>query len=196
VELIFRDHEIWMKGKIKTELDRFVFDFVKILDVRYVVVSGYVVILFGRSRGTEDIDVLTERFEPAKFEEIFDKLVKNGYYFLNSDDPEKLYEMLDDGLAVRIAKINTVIPNIELKFVRSEIDRFSLENRLKVVIDDESIYIPPPEVQIPYKLYLGSVRDIEDAVYLWEIFKDYINIYTLHHYMKKLGVEGEQYGIG
>jgi len=196
VELIFRDHEIWMKGKIKTELDRFVFDFVKILDVRYVVVSGYVVILFGRSRGTEDIDVLTERFEPAKFEEIFDKLVKNGYYFLNSDDPEKLYEMLDDGLAVRIAKINTVIPNIELKFVRSEIDRFSLENRLKVVIDDESIYIPPPEVQIPYKLYLGSVRDIEDAVYLWEIFKDYINTYTLHHYMKKLGVEGEQYGIG
>ena len=45
--------------KIINELDKFVFKFIKILKKHtdYVIVSGYVAILLGRSRTTEDIDV-------------------------------------------------------------------------------------------------------------------------------------------
>ncbi|MEI6842068.1 MAG: hypothetical protein WCK53_12430 [Methanomicrobiales archaeon] len=41
--------------KYTTLLDMFVFNFVNILETMtaYVIVSGYVAILFGRSRGTE-----------------------------------------------------------------------------------------------------------------------------------------------
>ncbi len=41
------------------ELDLFVLDFVKILEkqVKYVLISGYVALLFGRSRTTEDVDL-------------------------------------------------------------------------------------------------------------------------------------------
>ena len=43
-----------------SELDKLVLAFVRILEkhVPYVLVSGYVAILFGRARGTEDVDFL------------------------------------------------------------------------------------------------------------------------------------------
>ena len=42
------------------DLDKFVIDFTSILNklkIKYVIVSGYVAILFGRSRSSEDIDI-------------------------------------------------------------------------------------------------------------------------------------------
>ncbi|MBU2634051.1 MAG: hypothetical protein KJ674_02295 [Nanoarchaeota archaeon] len=41
------------------ELDKFVLKFIKILEkhTSYVIVSGYVSILLGRTRATEDVDV-------------------------------------------------------------------------------------------------------------------------------------------
>ncbi len=105
------------------------------------------------------------------------------------------YAMLENGLAIRIAKKNTVIPNIELKFVKDKFDRYSMENKIKVIIDDEHIFISPIELQIPYKFYLGSDKDIEDAIYLWDIFKEEIDLSLLKKFMKELNVNGEKYGI-
>ena len=50
---------IYLKNKVVSKLDLFVIDFINILKkyMDYVIVSGYVSILFGRSRGTEDIDL-------------------------------------------------------------------------------------------------------------------------------------------
>lgn len=47
-------------------LDKFVLDFCELLE-DYVVVSGYASILFGRSRATEDIDLLVPKMEINKF---------------------------------------------------------------------------------------------------------------------------------
>lgn len=197
MEFEFKDKERVIRiSKIITELDEFILNFVDLLDVYYVIVSGYVAILFGRSRGTEDIDILIEPITRGKFTELYEKVVDQGLYFLNSEKPDTLYEMLSEGIAVRIAKEHTVIPNIELKFVKNEIDKFSLENRLKVVLNDKEVYISPIEVQIAYKLYLGGDEDIEDAVYLWEIFKDYVNKSRLNHFMNVMNVNGGVYGIG
>ncbi|RLI85295.1 MAG: hypothetical protein DRO98_07205 [Archaeoglobales archaeon] len=161
MELEFKGNEIIMRGKTITELDKFVFNFIELLDIDYVV-SGYVAILFGRSRGTEDIDVLIEPITYNKFKELYERTVKRGYYFLNSDRPNNLYEMLEERSAVRIAKEDTIIPNIELKFTKNEFDKFSIQNRLKVVVNGEQVYISPIEIQIAYKLYLGSDKDVED----------------------------------
>ena len=52
------------------DLDRLVIDFVSILDkskVRYVLVSGYVSILFGRSRSSEDIDIIANKISKNQF---------------------------------------------------------------------------------------------------------------------------------
>jgi hypothetical protein len=118
-----------------------------------------------------------------------------GYYFLNPENVHGLYEMLVDNLGIRIARENTVIPNIELKFVKDDFDRYSLDNKLRVIMGENQVFISPIELQIPYKLYLGSDKDIEDAVYLWDIFKGKINNRLLKTYMRALHVRGDPYGI-
>jgi hypothetical protein len=57
---------------------------------------------------------------------------------------------------------------------------------LKVIMGENQVFISPIELQIPYKLYLGSDKDIEDAVYLWDIFKGKINNHLLKTYISSL----------
>lgn len=85
-----------------------------------------------------------------------------------------------------------------MKFVKDDFDKYSIDNKLVVFIDRKHLNISPIELQIPYKLYLGSDKDIEDAIYLWEIFKDEIDISTLRKFMNsfKVKVRGGEYGIG
>jgi len=197
MELKYVKGGIVIENKVFTALDEFVLDFMKLLEeyADYVIVSGYVVILFGRARGTEDIDTIIRYMDKDTFSSFYQKLSSESYYFLNPEDVKGLYEMLEEGLGVRIAKEDTIIPNIELKFVKDDFDRYSIDNRLEVVIGEKHLFISPIELQIPYKLYLGSDKDIEDAVYLWDIFKEKIDINLLEKFMKALGVRGEHYGI-
>lgn len=188
---------ILLTNKTLSELDTFVLDFLSVLKAyaNYVIVSGYVTILFGRARGTEDIDIIIEKMDMRTFDRFFDELTNKNYWFLNSDDQKELFSMLNESLAVRIAKTNEIIPNIELKFVKDYFDNFSLKNYLKVVIGDHEMKISPIELQIPYKLYLSGDKDIEDAIYLYEIFKETIDRKTLKHFLKEFDADATDYGI-
>ncbi len=197
MELKYEHGKIAIKNKVFTTLDRFVLDFTELLEeyVDYVIVSRYVVILFGRARGTEDIDTIIRYIDRDTFASFYQRLSRDGYYFLNTEDVTGLYEMLEEGLRVRIAKEDTIIPNIELKFVKDDFDRYSIDNRLEVVLGEKRLFISPIELQIPYKLYLCSDKDIEDAIYLWDIFSEKIEVNRLREFMKALNVRGEEYGI-
>jgi len=198
MKFTYTGNTISIKDKVLTDLDEFVFDFLHVLDkyCTYVIISGYLPIFFGRSRGTEDVDVFIDHIDEQTFIRFYNELVKENYYFLNPEDEHDLYEMLTENLGIRAAKKESIIPNIEMKFTKDDIDRFTMENRMEVhVADTNRFFIAPLEVEIPYKLYLGSEKDIEDAVYLWEIFQKYINKKLIHRFMKELYVSGEQYGI-
>lgn len=103
--------------------------------------------------------------------------------------------MLENRLAIRAALKNTVIPNIEIKFVKNDLDIISLNEHRVVKIGKESINISPVELQIAFKLHLGSDKDIEDAVYLYDIFIEHLDKAKLKHYTGKLKVSGADYGI-
>ena len=188
---------IFLTNKALSELDVFVLDFLSVLKAYtdYVIVSGYVTILFGRARGTEDIDIIIEKMDMGTFNRFFDELTNKNYWFLNSDDQNDLFNMLNENLAVRIAKSGEIIPNIELKFVKDYFDNFSLKNSLKVTIGDHEMKISPIELQIPYKLYLSGNKDIEDAIYLYEIFKETIDRKTLKNFLKEFDVDATDHGI-
>ncbi|MCD4768433.1 MAG: hypothetical protein K8R34_18275, partial [Methanosarcinales archaeon] len=98
-----------------SKLDLFVIDFIKILEkyTDYVIVSGYVSTLFGRSRGTEDIDIFIEKMDFQTFKQLKDELRQKKYWFLNAKNPLELYAMLNNKLAIRAAIQDTVIQNIE-----------------------------------------------------------------------------------
>jgi hypothetical protein len=191
-------HGISIGGKYLTLLDQFVLEFIRILEpvTPYVIVSGYVAILFGRSRGTEDVDILIPHLEKKSFEELHEALTNGGYEFLNAEDTDGLYDMLSCRMGIRIAKNDQFIPNIELKFLKDEVDRCVIRDRVVVNLPDANVFISPIDIQIAYKLYLGSEKDIEDALYLWEIFKEDLKEDNLKMWMKTFGVRGDEYGIG
>jgi hypothetical protein len=198
MELLHEKNRIIIEDKAITAIDTFVLDFTSILRhyTEYVIVSGYVVILFGRVRGTEDIDTLLKYLDKPRFLSLYNDLMGNRYYFLNPEDEHGLYEMLQDGLGIRAAKEHTIIPNIEMKFAKDDYDRYALDNRLDVAFGGSHVFVSPVELQIPYKLYLGSKKDIEDAVYLWDLFKENLDMTLLNRFMENLQVRGAPYGIG
>ena len=64
------------------ELDFFVLDFLEILKKHsdYLVVSGYVSISTGRTRATEDVDVLVPLMDKKEFGELFNELRTSGFW--------------------------------------------------------------------------------------------------------------------
>lgn len=85
-----------MKREIKerTILDKFAEDFVNIVEkhAKYIIVSGFVAIAHGRSRGTEDIDLIIERIGKDAFKEMHNDLLQAGFECIQSEDPDLIYD--------------------------------------------------------------------------------------------------------
>jgi len=172
-----------------SELDKFVFRFIDLLEeseTDYVIVSGYVSILLGRTRTTEDVDILIDKIEVEKFKDFYNSVYNNKMWILNEVKLDKAYSMLEDGLAIRVAEKNEVIPNIELKFTKEDLDYIAMKTRLKVLVNDKQAFISNIELQIAFKFYLGTNKDIEDAIHLYELFKDKLDNKLMKEFAEKL----------
>jgi len=176
-------------------LDEFAIKICRILQnyFDYAIVGGYVAILFGRSRVTEDIDIIVsgEKLSIEYLSSFYDALLEKGFWIFNALKPENGYEYLREGLSIRIAEKNTVIPNAELKIAMKRLDFVSLEEKIKVILNENVLYLGSMELNIAYKFYLGSQKDIEDAIHLYCLFKDVLDISKLREYMKQLDVDYE-----
>lgn len=169
------------------ELDKFVFKFIKILEkhVDYVIVSGYVSILLGRARATEDIDIFIKRLEKEKFYKLYEDLKKQGYWCLNAENNEEVYSYLNDGLAVRFALEKETIPNFEVKFANKRLNIEALKDTLTVITKLGKLNISSLERQIAFKrYYLKSDKDLEDAKHIEELFKEDIDTKKINIYRK------------
>ena len=78
---------------------------------------------------------------------------------------------------------------MEIKFPKLELDFWTLQNSKEVLFNNNKIFISPIEIQIPFKLFLGSEKDIEDAKYLYKIFKDTLDLNLLKEFNRKLKIE-------
>ncbi len=183
----FLDKNTIKLDKIENDLDKFVFDFIKIIEkhTKYVIISGYVSILFGRSRATEDIDIFIERLGSEQTKSLYEDLIKNSYYCLNSNNTEDIFEQLKTNIAVRFAKKNTTIPNFEIKFVKNDLQKETINNPLRVLLPSYNLFVSTLEQQIAYKRYfLKSDKDIEDAQHLEKAFEGQLNKYLIQKYRK------------
>lgn len=188
----FVDDEIRI-DKSPSALDALILDVADVLDeigIRYAVVSGYVAVLVGRSRATEDIDVIAEPFDEETADELATRLGDAGYW--GSAMPlDALHETLADGAPFRIAEDGHRVPNVELKFASDEYDYASLDDSITVRLRDRSLVVGSLELQIAYKLYLGTRMDFEDALHLYEVLGANLNRGTLETYVTELGVTEE-----
>lgn len=187
---------LFLDNRCLSELDLFVCRIIDILSVftSYVIVSGYVAILFGRTRSTEDIDILIPFCDISTFTRLHDEFIRKDYEFLNAEDVTGLFSMLVSGSGIRLSEKESFIPNVEIKFIAHESDDYSYQNRITLIIDDRTFFISPLEIQIAYMLWLGSQKDIEDAIFLREISLDIINTELLSEFCREFGVPDDPTG--
>ena len=151
----------------KTILDKFVEDFCSVIEnhVKYIVCSGFVAIAHGRTRGTEDIDMIIEEIPKEKFIELHNDLNKNDFVCMQSDNPEEVYEnYLKKGDSVRYVRDEEGFfpPEMEIKFPKDELDEEQLNDRTKLPLTKLDIYFSGIESNIAFKEeYLKSDKDIE-----------------------------------
>lgn len=191
MELEFRNGKIILDKEL-SYYDIFVIDFIKQLNkhaIKYIVVSGYVVILFGRPRLTEDMDFLIEKTNFETFKKLWTSLMKK-YICLQTSSPDEAYnEYLLNGDAIRFSLKDKPLPNIEFKYITKEHHFYSFRSRIKVILNGFELFIGEIEHQIVYKLYMDSEKDLEDAKFLFNIFDRYIDLIKLDTHLKNYNIE-------
>ncbi len=180
--------------KEPSKYDKFVEDFMACWpdDWRQVIVSGYVALMFGRERMTEDVDMLVDAPTSAQFQRLWQGLEKAGFWCLQTGNPvTALNDYLLDGIALRFARRGDVEPNMEVKAKARDTDRYALENRVQVALNGRRLWIGPLEMQVAFKLWLGSDKDLEDARQLWAALSERLNRAEVQSWVVKLGVPAE-----
>lgn len=199
MDFVFKKKEI-VFDRILSDLDKIVLEFVTILKkekIDYVIISGYIAILFGRSRNTEDVDLFVKKMTLNRFEKLWKTIEKNGFECLNVSDPKEAYkEYLLNKTSIRFARKGEWLPNFEIKFPTEDLSKYSLENKIKVILNEKTINTSKLELQIAYKLFLGSDKDFEDAKHLWNIFKNKLNKPLFNKFVTKLRVEDRLKELG
>jgi len=160
----------------KTLLDEFVLDFVKIVEnhCKYIIVSGYVVISHGRSRATEDVDMILERIPKEKFVALHNDILKSGFECMQSKSGEEVYtQYLENNTSVRYTRKGSMIPEMEVKLSKDELDDEQLITRKKLGLTGLDVYFSSIEMNIAFKEeLLKSDKDLEDARHLRIVYED------------------------
>jgi predicted nucleotidyltransferase len=194
MEFEYKENEIIFNREL-SGLDKLVLKFVSVLDkekIGYVIISGYIAILFGRSRGTEDVDLFIEKMSFEKFENFWKALDKNGFECIHVSEPKEAYEeFLLNKTSIRFAEKGNFQPNFEIKFPHSKENFYSINNKLMVILNGQELITSEIEMQIAFKLKLGSEKDFEDSRHLYKVFKEHLNINKLKSHISELGVEKE-----
>lgn len=163
--------------KDKNILNKFVSDFIKVVEknkLKYIIVSGFVAISHGRSRGTEDIDLIIEKLSLQKFEKFHDNLVKAGFECIQGNiAKDLLFDYLLENTAIRYIRKGLFVPEMELKFAKDELDEKQLKERTKLPLTGLPFYFSSVETNIAFKEeLLKSPKDIEDARHLRVLYSD------------------------
>jgi len=162
-------------------LVKIVKDIGKILNkagIKYVLVGGIACVLYGVKRLTVDIDVIIEK--------------------TNVDNLKKLYNLIKDigfGLSMRDIKsaldenghftiLLGGVYRVDFKFPSTYLDYESLRNYNIINLESEKIYIAGIEENIAAKIkLLKSIKDLEDAIVLLELYGDHINWDKISKYL-------------
>jgi len=165
--------------KERTILDTFAEDFVDVVrkHAKYIIVSGFVAIAHGRSRGTEDVDIIIERIQKDAFIKMHNDLLLAGFECMQSEYPELIYDdYLNDKTGVRYVRKGHFIPEIELKLAKDELDDYQIQTRNKLPLTGLDLYFSSIEMNIAFKEeLLRSEKDMDDAKHLRIIYSDVLD---------------------
>ena len=165
-----------MSGNI---LDRFAIKFARIVEkyTEYIIVSGFVAISSGRTRATEDIDIIIKPVKKETFKKLHNELIEKNLVCVQSDKPEKIYDdYLSHFNSVRYMEKKRPLPQMDLNFARDELDEYQLKTKTKLKLTGLDLWFSNVNVNIAFKEYLlKSQKDLEDAKHLRIVYKELIS---------------------
>lgn len=159
-------------------LDQFCENFCSIVDkhCKYIIVSGFLAIASGRTRGTEDIDMILEKVSFDKFKVIYEDLIVNDFICMQSGDVKEVYSYLKDSISIRFTRKDKELPEMEVKFAKDIIDEYQLKNRVKLELTGLDVWFSNVNVNVAFKEeLLKSPKDMEDARHFRIVFSELIN---------------------
>lgn len=159
-------------------LDEFCIDFCRIVEkyCHYIIVSGFVAISSGRTRATEDIDMIISPLSVADFVKLHNELIKEGFACMQSDNPAEVHEYLVNKTAVRYTRKDKPLPEMEVKFAKDELDMLQLQTRIKLPLTDLDVWFSSINMNVAFKEeLLKSDKDLKDAEHLRKIYSELIN---------------------
>jgi len=169
-------------------LDQFCIDFCKIVEqhCKYIIVSGFVAISSGRTRATEDIDMIIEKLSIEKYKKLHEDLIQAGFICVQDDLVEEIYSYLIDNTSVRYIKNNNPLPEMEIKFVKDKLDEFQIQTRIKLPLTGLDVWFSSINMNIAFKEeYLKSEKDLKDAIHLRKVYPELVNEHEINN-IKKL----------
>jgi len=172
-------------------LDELAIQFSELLDIAgidHVFIAGYVAILTGRARATNDIDVLIEKRSESAIESLVGTLEEAGFWG-PAMPLENMYSSLSNGTNIWVAPDGQMTPHLEVKFPTDAYDRASLDGAMTARVGTSAVPIGPLELQIAYKLFLGGEKDLEDAAHLHGLFGETLRESELLHWVETLEVK-------
>ena len=165
--------------KERTILDTFAEDFVDVVrkHAKYIIVSGFVAIAHGRSRGTEDVDIIIEKIQKDEFIKMHNDLLLADFECIQSEYPELIYDdYLNDKTSVRYVRKGHFIPEMELKLAKDELDDYQIRIRKKLPLTGLDLYFSSIEMNIAFKEeLLKSEKDMDDSKHLRIIYSDVLD---------------------
>jgi hypothetical protein len=135
-------------------LDKFCEIFCQIVEkhCKYIVVSGFLAIASGRTRGTEDIDMIIEKIDFDKFKLLFKELNENNFVCMQSSDASNVYEYLEDGTSIRFTWEDKALPEMEVKFAKDIIDEYQINNKVKFELTGLDVWFSNVNVNVAFKV--------------------------------------------
>lgn len=143
-----------------------------------MIVSGFVSISTGRTRGTEDVDVLVPVMSKDMFEHLFNDLQKAGFWCYQADSPEEAYPYIKNLQNIRFARVKEMFPNMEMIPINEtkKTKFFEFKHPQKIRVKAFEFKIPPIEFEILYKeIVLSGQKDLADAKHLRAFFAEILD---------------------
>ena len=160
-------------------LDEFTLEFARIIDkyTEYIVVSGFVAISSGRTRATEDIDMVIKPVNRETFKQMNGDLKKHNFVCIQSENSEEIFNSyLTNFDSVRYIKDDKLLPQMELKFAKDELDEYQLKTKTKLELTGLDLWFSNINVNIAFKEHLlKSPKDLEDAKHLRVVYSELVS---------------------
>lgn len=153
-------------------------------NIDYVIVGGFSVLVFGRTRMTMDIDIIIDHNQ-LDYDHFVNHFRKHGFDINRSD-----LEVLDEELHGSFFEKDTMF-RIDLKGVHGNNEQISIKHALLANFNNVKAYFDNPNQLIAHKLKFGSEQDLEDAYAVYYRSQELIDHNLLTSFAANLGVSRE-----